>query len=152
MSSLVHIHSILRWLVLATMIYAIIRAIRGKQLGVYEAADNQASLFAMISCDIQLLIGLVLYVAGPMGIKNIQENGMKFVMSNAVSRFFAVEHLSMMLIALVLVHVGRARSKKLENDAAKHQAVFVFYTIALVLILASIPWPFREAFAGRSWF
>lgn len=145
-----HIHSILRWLVLATLLYSIYRSFVGKKAGVYTAADNQASLFAMISCDIQLLIGLVLYANGPL--RSIQGVGMAAVMKNAEMRYFAVEHLSMMLIALVLVHVGRARSKKLENDAAKHQAVFVFYTIALVLILASIPWPFREAFAGRSWF
>lgn len=153
MSMLISVHSILRWVVLGAILYAIVKAWQGKQKQLaYSAADNQASLFAMISCDIQLLIGLVLYFIGGMGLKNIQANGMGFVMSNAVSRFFAVEHLSMMLLAIVLVHIGRSRSKKAGNDAAKHQAVFVFYTIALVLILAAIPWPFREAFAGRSWF
>lgn len=150
---LITVHSILRWLVLITLVYAIFRAFKGKQSqSAYASADNQAGLFAMISCDIQLLIGLILYFVGGLGLKNIQANGMGFVMSNAMSRFFAVEHISMMLLAIVLVHIGRSRSKKAATDGAKHNTVFIFYTIALVLILASIPWPFREALGRTNWF
>lgn len=153
MTMLITIHSILRWVVLGAILYAIFKAWQGKQQqSAYSASDNQASLFAMISCDIQLLIGLILYFAGGLGLKNIQANGMSFVMSNAMSRFFAVEHISMMLLAIVLVHIGRSRSKKAATDGAKHNAVFIFYTIALVLILASIPWPFREALGRTNWF
>ena len=96
-------------------------------------------------------MGLVLYLAGPMGYKNIQLFGMGEVMKNPVARFFAVEHITMMLIAIVLIHIGRARSKKALTDLAKHKAAFWFYLIALLLILAGIPWPFRHGFETFPW-
>jgi membrane protein DedA with SNARE-associated domain len=68
-------------------------------------------------------------------------------MKDPAARFFTMEHLSMMLIAWILVHVGRAAVKRANTDAAKHKKSLIFFGIALVLILASIPWPFREAIA-----
>jgi hypothetical protein len=62
-----------------------------------------------------------------------------------------MEHMSMMLLAWILVHVGRATVKKAGTDAAKHKRVLIFFGLAIILILASIPWPVREAIA-RPWF
>ncbi|MBL7765182.1 MAG: hypothetical protein JNJ58_03740 [Chitinophagaceae bacterium] len=146
------LHSILRYAVLAVMIYAIARAFMGMQKSSpFTAADSQAGLFTTIICDIQLLLGLALYFIGPLGLKNIQNNGMGYVMKDSYSRFFAVEHITGMLIALALVHIGKAKSKKKDNDAAKHKTAFVYYLIALIIILASIPWPFRKGFEGIGW-
>jgi hypothetical protein len=58
-----------------------------------------------------------------------------------------MEHLTMMLLAWVLVHIGRASVKRATADAIKHKRMLIFFGIAIILILASIPWPFREAIA-----
>ena len=55
-----------------------------------------------------------------------------------------------MTIAMILITMGYSKSKKKDTDVAKYKVVAVFYTIAFVLILASIPWPFRAALGG-SW-
>ena len=58
-----------------------------------------------------------------------------------------MEHASMMILAWILVHVGRVAVKKAGSDAAKHKKMLLFFGLAFVLILASIPWPSREAIA-----
>ncbi len=152
MSLVLQIHSILRWLVLLVAIYAIVRAMLGMMnKASFTIADNKAGLFLTIVCDMQLLIGLVLYFTGAKGFKLIQSNGMAEAMKSGYMRFFAVEHISMMIIALVLIHIGRSKSKSGITDASKHKVAFWFYLIGLILILSSIPWPFRPGFEGLSW-
>lgn len=152
METLKLIHSITRWLVLIIAIYAIFRAYQGmSSKKEFFNDDKKASLFFTIIMDIQLLLGLALYFIGPLGLKNIQSLGMKEVMGNSVSRFFAVEHITMMLIAVILVHIGKAKTKNANSDLAKHKAAFWFYLIAFILILAAIPWPFRAGFEYLGW-
>jgi hypothetical protein len=152
MDLLKHMHSSLRWAVLAVLIYALFRAISGLRSGKpFGEDDRKAGLLTTIVCDLQLLMGLALYFLGPMGLKNIQNNGMSTVMQNPLARFFAVEHLSMMLLAIILIHIGSARSKRGATDAAKHKAALIFYGIGLLLILASIPWPFQAKFSHLGW-
>jgi hypothetical protein len=57
-----------------------------------------------------------------------------------------------MLIAIILIHIGKMQSKRNITDRAKHKRTFIFYLVALLVILASIPWPFREVGADRGWF
>jgi uncharacterized membrane protein len=142
-----HFHSGLRWVVLILALLAIIKALMGMQKkSAFTNADNKISLVLISFMDIQLIIGLVLYIFGPMGLKNIQNMG------NPYSRFFAMEHLVGMLIAIVIFHVGRSKSKKAIDDASKHKKAFVYYLIGLIIILASIPWPFKAGFEGIGWF
>ncbi len=109
---------------------------------VFTESDNKSNLLFMISCDIQLLLGLdIIFCHGWFdNLKNFSQ-----IKSNAALRFFTMEHMSMMLLAWILVHVGRVAVKKADTDAAKHKRMLIFFGIAFVLILASIPWPFREA-------
>jgi uncharacterized membrane protein YphA (DoxX/SURF4 family) len=76
---------------------------------------------------------------------------MSVVMKNASLRFFAIEHMVGMLIAIILVHVGYGFSKKDIPDAMKHKRAILFYGLALLIILVFIPWPFRTVGAGRGW-
>jgi hypothetical protein len=145
MTTIQILHSLLRWAVLLFGVWAVINAITGRsQQRAFTANDNRSNLFFMISCDIQLLLGLILYVNNGWfdRLKDLGNN-----MKDPAARFFTMEHLSMMLIAWILVHVGRAAVKRANTDAAKHKKSLIFFGIALVLILASIPWPFREAIA-----
>ncbi len=148
-----HLHSVLRWLLLIVLCYTIFRAYVGMTNNqAVSTTDDKAGLALTILTDVQLLLGLVLYFAGAYGLKSIQNMGMGEVMKNSYSRFFAMEHLVMMLFAIVLIHVGRSKSKRASSDVAKHKNAFWFYLIALILILSSIPWPFRVGFEGRGWF
>ena len=145
------IHSILRWAVLLFGVWAVIAAL-GALISKrdYRNSDNKTSLFFMISCDVQLLLGLILYFNG-MWFTMLKSNA-KEVMKASVERFFAVEHALMMIIAWLLVHVGRSMVKRADTDAQKHKRTLIYFGIALILILAMIPWPFRQPGIARQLF
>jgi hypothetical protein len=142
---MLHAHSFLRWVVLILALLTIIKSFSGmSSKKAFTAADKKMPLFFMISMDIQLLLGLVLYFTGAWGIKNIQNQGMGEVMKDAAGRFFAIEHTVGMLLAIIFAHVAYAFAKKTIDDTAKFKKIFIFSLLSLVAILASIPWPFRE--------
>ena len=149
-ATLLMIHSILRWIILILILVAIFRSF-GAGRKPFTDGHRKNGLFLMIACDIMLLIGLYQWFTGGYGLKAIQNNGMGGVMKDGVLRFFAVEHLLMMIIAIILVHIGYSFSKKNISDAKKHTKTSLFYILALLLMLAAIPWPFREAGMGRGW-
>ncbi len=149
---MIHLHSFLRYAVLVAALYTLYKIWTAwRANAAFEKSTQKANLLFMILCDTQLLIGLYLYFVGPWGLKNIQNMGMANVMHDKVARFFAVEHFAGMLVALVLVHLAYATAKKNSSDLAKHKKMFWFNFIALLVMLASIPWPFRAAI-GRAWF
>ncbi|SHM04210.1 hypothetical protein [Chitinophaga sp. CF418] len=147
------IHSLLRWAIVLTGLWAIIRALKGVSGKTpYTATDKKAGLFFMISLDIQLLVGLLLYFVSSLGLKAFQENGVKAVIHNDGIRYFAVEHIFVAIVAIALVHIGRAKVKKATLDAQKHKTSLIFFAIALILLASRIPWPGTAAGAGRGWF
>jgi hypothetical protein len=93
---------------------------------------------------LNFVLGLVMYFAlSP--ITTAAFSDMAQAMKTAALRFFVVEHPFGMLIAVALATVGSARVKRAVDDAAKHKRALIFYTIALLVVLASIPWPFYPA-------
>ena len=145
------IHSILRWAVLLFGVWAVFAALGAvMSKRTYRSGDNKVSLFFMISCDIQLLLGLILYFTG-MWFDKVKAD-MGGVMKDAPERFFAVEHALMMIIAWLLVHVGRSSVKRADTDAQKHKRTLIYFGIALLIILLMIPWPFRQPGIGRQLF
>ena len=147
---LLHLHSFLRWVILILLLVALYKSFADRHKA-FTAAHKKTGLFLMIFADIMLLVGLYQWITGPWGLKSIQSNGMGVVMKNAAARFFAVEHLLGMVIAIILIHVGYSYSKKNVADSVKHKRTLLFYGLALLIILISIPWPFRENI-GRPWF
>lgn len=145
MQAVLVFHNITRWAVLLFGVWALLNAISGLAgKRAFSANDKRSGLFFMTFCDIQLLLGLVLYFKFSWFDK-LKDMGN--TMKNAYDRFFAVEHMSMMLIAWLLVHIGYSAVKRADTDAKKHKKMLLFFGLALLLILASIPWPFREAIA-----
>ena len=137
------LHSLFRWAVLLFGFWTLLNAITGffgKRT--YTAGDNRSNLLFMVSCDIQLLIGLILYFTNGWfdRLKDLGNN-----MKDPANRFFTMEHMSLLIIAWILVHIGRAKVKSAETDNAKHKRMLIFFGIALLLIVISIPWPFRQA-------
>ena len=142
-TGLVHAHSGLRWVVLILLIAAVVVAI-GKWQGRsgYTDGNRKLYLFTMVAVHTQLVIGLILYVISPK--VNFSMIGDKLY------RFYTVEHTAGMLIAIILVTVGYSLSKRATDAVKKQRLVGIFYGIGLLLILVSIPWPFRNLGAG--WF
>jgi len=135
----------MRWVILILLVVTIIKALSGiigkRQ---YTSGDKKTALFLMISAHITLLIGIYQWVVGPWGLKLIQSMGMAGVMKDASARFFAIEHTTTMLIAIVLITIGRAVGKKSISPEKKHKRSFAFFLISFVLVMISIPWPFRQ--------
>ncbi len=134
------LHNITRWVVLIFGVLAVIRAFYG-WFGnkPWEQIDNRLGLGYTISMDIQLVLGLLLYfIFSPITQAAFQDFGA--AMADANLRYFAVEHLFLMVIALIFIHLGRVLSRRAENDKKKHQRSAIFFTIGLLLILAGIPW------------
>ncbi len=134
------IHSWLRWFILILAIVILVKSVMG-MIGKkeYLKGDNaMASAFVGL-LDLQLLLGLALYFwASP--ITSNAWGGDISPMKDAGIRYWAVEHLSMMIIAIVLAHVGKVKAKKLTDSAAKFKTQLIFFGIALLLILSRIPW------------
>jgi hypothetical protein len=149
-SILLHVHSIGRWILLLLLVIAIFNSlIAGKRP--YIKTDARTGLLLTIVADLMLLVGLALWYWGPRGYQLIvAAGGMGNAMKEPVTRFYGVEHITAMIIAIVLLHIGKAQGKKPISDKAKHNRTVVFYTIALLVILLSIPWPFRAIPGG--WF
>jgi hypothetical protein len=120
------IHSLLRWVVLLAGFYAVAAA--------FGRRDARPGRWFAISLDIQVLLGLILYWLSPITSGAIGNMGE--AMQNRVVRFWAVEHVTSMIVAVALAHVGVARARKGKGGAA------VLFLLALLAILAGIPWPF----------
>jgi hypothetical protein len=139
-TGLLHLQNILRWVVLIALIFSIFKLFTQK-----DALKSSKTL--LISAHISLLVGLYHYIVGPLGIKMIQSAGMAATMKNAASRFWAVEHIFTMILAVALITIGHLKYKK----TLKPSPTRILYLIALVLILLAIPWPFRAGI-GRPLF
>jgi hypothetical protein len=148
---LLHLHSFLRWVILLLLLWTIYKSFADKNK-TFTSSHRKSGLFLMICTDIMLLIGLYQWFTGPWGLKAIQNIGMGMIMKSPVNRFFAIEHFIGMLIATVLIHIGYSVAKKSLPDMVKHKRTLLFYGLALLIILISIPWPFRAVGAGRGWF
>lgn len=131
------LHSYNRYLLLAALLFVLYRAYTG-WLGQkpYAKADNAGGAALLGFTHLQLLLGLILYFISP--ITNAAFADMKGAMKNEWQRYFAVEHIAMMLIAVALIQAGRTLSKRSADDTAKHKKVAIYTTIAVVVILASL--------------
>ncbi len=135
-----HLHDTLRWLLLLSLVTTLVKYLIGWFGNQHwKKTDNLMGIVFTSLMDIQLLTGLVLYFfLSPITKLALSDFGS--AMKNADLRFYAVEHIFMMLIAVVLVHIGRAKSKKATADHAKFRIATIFYGLALVIMLAAIPW------------
>jgi len=132
-TGLFHTHSLLRYFILIALVVVIVKALLGlinKQP--YDKWDNKLGLYLFIFTHLQLLVGLILYFVSPL---------VKFggeTMSDKTTRYWTVEHLTSMLIAIVLITLARTTSKRMTNDSAKHKRMLIFNTLALIIIIGTI--------------
>jgi len=143
-------HSFLRWVALALLVWSVISAWRGMGAQrAFTSGDQKRGLFTMALLHVQLLLGLALWALGERGLKAFADPD---VMSNSLLRFFAVEHMVGMIVGILFGTLGHSLSKRASSDRMKFRKQAIWFTLALVVILVMIPWPFREGFEWVGWF
>ena len=141
MNTLLLLHSITRYLVLIALLGVIIQSLTGMlQSKPYGNLENKAGLWLFIFTHTQLLLGLILYFISPVVV--FSGNSMK----DSVARYWLVEHSIMMLLAVVFITLARITAKKLSSDAARHKRLFIYNSLALILIILAI------SMSGRGFF
>ncbi|HET7616952.1 MAG TPA: hypothetical protein VFK20_00480 [Vicinamibacterales bacterium] len=141
------LHSWVRWLVILAGLMAVLRSFMALSRG-WSPGDESAAKTFTIALDVQFLLGLLLYfIFSPFTSAALHDFGA--AMQNGVLRYWAVEHVTGMVIAIVVAHAGRGIVSKSAPDRKARKAA-IFFTIALILILGSIPWPGMPA--GRPLF
>jgi hypothetical protein len=135
------LHSLIRWFVLASLLFALYRAYAG-WLGnkVYSKFDDRLRVITATIAHIQLTVGLWLYFISP--IANYFISHFKEAVHERQIRFFGMEHVTMMLIGITLITVASAKAKRKTTDQDKFKTMAIWLTIALLVILSSIPWSF----------
>jgi hypothetical protein len=138
-TTLLFLHSILRWVLLLAMLYTIYRGYVGWfGKAAYTKSDTNARLLTVITAHLQLIIGVLLYFISPIT-RYFMSNFSEAVKISDI-RFSAMEHTLMMLIAVVLITVGGVMAKKRLTDQGKFKAMAIWFSIALFIIIISIPW------------
>ena len=139
------LHSGIRYIVILLFAVALIMALFGLfGRRSYTEANRKVNLFSMISAHIQLLTGLILYFVSP----KVMYSNMAAAMKDPIIRYWTVEHLVMMLFAVILITIGHSRSKKAIDAVNKHRAIALFYGLALLVILLAIYQSGRPIFGG----
>ena len=155
-SAILVLHSWLRWIALAAGVLATISA--GRDTSSLSAgsgsapAKSQADQLGMIlvsTLDLQLLLGLALYFFVSPNMAEIRAN-FDAAMKDPATRFWAVEHITMMLGAVIAAHVGRVLARKTADAKSRRMKLFICYGIATILMFLAIPWPGMRA--GRPLF
>ena len=142
------IHNILRWVVLILGIWAVVRGWRG-WLGKREWADSdrKVGVFFSAAIDTQLLLGLLLYLfLSPITKGALRDFGAAMSVGGDLS-FFAVEHVGMMVLAVIFAHLGSAMAKKAKDAPSKHKQAAIWFSLTMLSILVAIPW-WRPLFPG----
>ena len=140
-SVLLTIHSLVRWLILISLLVAVYRAYKG-WLGneKFTRFDNAIRGITVTTSHIQLVLGISLYCISP--VVRYFLNYFKKAVHEREIRFFGMEHITMMLIAIVLITIGSAKAKRQSADRQRFRIMAIWFTIALIIIFASIPWQF----------
>lgn len=144
------LHSLFRWLVLLCLLYAIYRAYRGwLRDRAFSKFDNTLRHSTATVTHIQLILGVWLYFISPT--IDYFLNYYQAAVKVGDVRFFGMEHNIMMLIAITIITIGSAKAKRKPHDKEKFKVMAIWFTVGLIIILLSIPWPFSPL-AARPYF
>jgi hypothetical protein len=140
-STVLTIHSWIRWIALIAAVGTTLAALRGKVEGSSSLADRWGMIAIMV-LDTQLLLGLLLYLVVSPNMKAILDN-FGAAMKDPALRFWAVEHTAAMFAAIALAHAGRVLARKAKTPAAKRTRLLICFGLATILMLVGMPWPGR---------
>ena len=134
------LHSWIRWIALVAGMGATMAAFgdRAETAGLGRA--DRWGLALMAALDLQMLLGLLLYSVLSPTMQEILQN-FSAAMQNSATRFWAIEHISTMLVAVMLVHVGRVLARKAATPEAKRTRLLACFGVATLAMIAATPWP-----------
>ncbi len=139
--TLLTLHSLTRWLVLTSLLYAIINSYRGWLFNKpWLKSDDIIRHTTATIAHIQLLLGIALYFVSPIVDYFLHNFGT--AVHERVIRFFGMEHITMMLIGITVITIGSIKAKRQTTDREKFKTMAIWFTVALLIILSSIPWSF----------
>lgn len=134
------VHSLLRWAIVLLALLVLSRAVHGLRSGrAWTQLDQRAGLGLVISMDLQFVVGLLLYhvsVLTPASLGDLRD-----AMHDSELRYFAVEHVVGMVLALIAVHIGWARAKRAVDDPSRFRSLAVGIGLCALLLALSVPWP-----------
>ncbi len=140
-STLLVLHSLIRWLVLAFLLYSIFRAFLGyTQNKKFSKVDNAFRHWTATVAHIQLMIGMILYTQSPI-VKYFWKES-EIGLHNLELIFYGLIHIFLMLTAVVLLTIGSAMAKGKPSDKEKFKTMLAWFSISLILIFIAIPWGF----------
>lgn len=147
--TLLSLHSLVRWLVLLSLLISLVIAYRGwLSKKTFSKRDNSIRHWTTTIAHAQLLIGLWVYSISPL-IRYFWSN-FEHTVHQRPTRFFGMEHSLMMIVSVVLITIGSMKTKRKSEDQEKFKTMTIWFSIALVIILVNLPWPFSP-FASRGW-
>jgi len=151
-TGLLHLHNLLRWIILILLVLSIYKSYIGmSSKKPFEASDKKIWLFTMIAGHITLLLGLYQWLLGRYGIFSyVKPEGIS-MMKDPYLRFFQMEHPVSMILAILFITLAHGMAKKNVDDAVKYKKAFRYFLLALILILVAMPWPTR-VLVGRPLF
>ncbi|MDJ1500762.1 hypothetical protein [Xanthocytophaga agilis] len=145
---LLFFHSVFRWLVLLSLLYSIFRTFTGlRSARPFSRVDNATRHWTATIAHIQLMVGFTLYFISPL-VQAFRVGGGMHSMELA---FFGMVHIACMLVAVVVITIGSALSKRRQTDKEKFQTMLFWFLAGLFIIFIAIPWPFSP-FAHRPYF
>ncbi len=148
--SLIFFHSVFRWLVLASLIWCIVRSYKGYFSNAdFSKGDNALRHWTATIAHIQLVLGIILYTQSQ--VIQFFWNNFNEAIHHLETTFFALLHMILMLIAIILITIGSAKAKRKALDKEKFKTLLLWFSVSLVIILIAIPWPFSP-FAARPYF
>jgi hypothetical protein len=141
-SSLLYMHSTLRYFVLIFLLLVIVKAFLGfSGKKAFGKTDDMLGLTLFSITHTQFLLGIVLYFIS----SHVQFSGE--AMKDPVARYWTSEHVLIMLIAITLITLARFTIRKMKDDTSKHKRMLIFNSIALLLIMMAIAMSKRGFFS-----
>lgn len=104
--------------------------------------ERMLAILAVILAHTQLAVGLILYA---INFKTFNRMG------GDIGRYWKMEHIGTMIVAVALITIGRIASKRAKDELVKQKRIAIYYLIALALMLWAVPWPFTQMGHGRGW-
>ncbi len=134
------VHSWLRWIILLLAVVLVVKSVIGLFSGAeYKKSDNGMAAGFVGTMHLQFLLGLILYIfLSPITQSAFQDFGA--AMKDAAVRYWAVEHITVMILAVAAAQIGRSISKKATDAVVKYRYQAIFFGISLFLMLTRIPW------------
>jgi hypothetical protein len=130
---LLHTHTLLRYFILLALVAVVVVSLyKWLSKKPYTNLDNKLTLYLFIFTHLQLVVGLILYFVSP----NVKFN--EFTMKDSSLRYWTVEHIFLMLVAIALITLARTGARKIESGTLRHRRLFIYNAVALLLIVVSI--------------